>query len=219
MVARLRRNRESRAPGAVGLLLATLTGLLFFLVSSGIPAAGEESSPGDLEAMRAVALGLLGAEDYEGSIEMYREISRLAPEDPRSHYDLAGTLSFLRLYEEAVEPIETAMRLDPGNMQTREMASLIFLNLGRYEEAFAAMLENAELGDSTAMYSLVNMYEKGLGVTADQDRAVFWAERAAEHGHLGAMAIMEEAYRTGRFSRRIDPSRADQWAERLRKAE
>lgn len=154
-----------------------------------------------------------------GSIEVYREIARLTPDDPKSHYDLAGTLSFLRLYEEAVEPIKMAVRLDPDNVRTQEMAALIFLSLRRYEEAFVAMRKTAQSGESTAMFSLVNMYENGLGVTADQDKAVYWAERAAEHGHLGAMVIMEEAFRTGRFGRQIDLRVAEEWAKRLRDAE
>jgi TPR repeat protein len=158
-------------------------------------------------------------EDYERSIDVYREIARQTPDDPKSYYDLAGTLSFLRLFQEAVEPIKTAVRLDPENVRTQDMAAMIFLNLKRYEEAFAATLKSAELGESTAMYTLVNMYEKGLGVTADQDRAVYWAERAADQGHLGAMAIMEEAYRTGRLGRPIEPRLADEWTKRRRDAE
>jgi len=200
-------------------LVAWLAGLLLLYFLSGMPVEGAEVPTRDLEAMRALAFRLMWLEDYERSIEVYREIARQTPNDPKSHYDLAGTLSFLRRYEEAVEPVETAVRLDPDNVRTQEMAAMIFLNLKRYEEAFAATLKCAELGEATAMYTLVNMYEKGLGVTADQDQAVYWAEQAAEQGHLGAMAIMEEAYRTGRLGRPIDPRLADKWAKRLRDSE
>ena len=169
--------------------------------------------------MRILALELLQMEDYQGSIEMYRTITRRAPDDPKSHYDHAGTLAFLRLYDEAVDPIETAIRLDPNDVHAHEMAALIFSSLRRYDEAFAETLKSAELGETTAMYSLSNMYEQGLGVAADQDQAVYWAEQAAEHGHLGAMATLEQAYRTGRFDRPIDTKRADEWAKRLRDAQ
>ena len=209
----------SARPDSNHLLVARLAGLLLLCISSGIRVEGAEIPTRDLEAMRALAFRLMWLEDYERSIEVYREIVRQTPNDPKSHYDLAGTLSFLRLYEEAVEPAETAIRLDPDNVRTQEMAAMIFLNLRRYEKAFAATLKCAELGEATAMYTLVNLYEKGLGVTADQDQAVYWAERAAEQGHLGAMAIMEEAYRTGRLGRPIDPRLADKWAKRLRNTE
>ena len=169
--------------------------------------------------MRMLALELLRVEDYEGSIEMYRAITLRTPDDPRSYYELAGTLSFLRLYEEAIEPIQTAIRLDPNDVRKHEMAALIFSSLMRYDEAFAETLKAAELGETTAMFSLSSMYERGLGVPADQDRAVYWAEQAAEHGHLGAMATLEQAYRTGRFDRPIDTVRADEWAKRLRDSE
>lgn len=219
MALKPRRSRVSGGRESLCPLVAGLAGLLLLCLPSGMPAAGAENSPGDIEAMRVLAFELLWLEDYERSIEVYREIARHTPDDPKSHYDLAGTLSFLRLYEEAVEPITTAIRLDPDNVRMHEMAAMIFLSLRRYQEAFAAMLNSAELGESTAMYSLVDMYEKGLGVTADQDQAMYWAERAAEHGHMGAMVIMEEAYRSGRFGRRIDPKLADEWAKRLRDAD
>jgi TPR repeat protein len=211
--------RLSARPDSNRALIASLAGLLLLCFSSGMPVEGAEIPTRDLEAMRALAFRLMWLEDYERSIEVYREIARQMPNDPKSHYDLAGTLSFLRLYEEAVEPAETAIRLDPDNVRTQEMAAMIYLNLRRYEKAFAATLKCAELGEATAMYTLVNLYEKGLGVTADQDQAVYWAERAAEQGHLGAMAIMEEAYRTGRLGRPIDPRLADKWAKRLRDTE
>jgi TPR repeat protein len=209
----------SGKPDSVRWLIAGLGGLVLLFVSSGMHAEAAENTTQDVEAMRALAFKLMWVEDYERSIEVYREIARQTPDDPKSHYDLAGTLSFLRLYQEAVEPIEMAVRLDPENLRTQEMAAMIYLNLKRYDDAFAATRKCAELGESTAMYTLVNMYEKGLGVTADQDQAAYWAERAAERGHLGAMAIMEEAYRTGRFGRPIELKRADEWAKRLHDAE
>lgn len=198
---------------------AALAAVVMFIGASQFAAAATKNEPKGLATMRALALELLRVEDYERSIEVYVEITRHTPNDPKSYYDLAGALSFIKLYEEAVEPIRTAIRLDPDNVRAQEMAALIFLNLKRYEEAFAATLKSAELGEPTAMYSLVNMYEKGLGVKANQEQAAYWAERAAERGHLGAMAIMEEAYRTGRFERQVDPDLADAWAIRLRAAE
>ena len=213
-----RRPAETSVRGLRSLVTALILGAVVQVWGESA-AAAVENGPRGLVTMRALALELLRVEDYEGSIEVYLEITRHTPNDPKSYYDLAAALSFIRLYEEAVEPIQIAIRLDPDNLRAQEMAALIFLNLKRYEEAFAATLKSAELGEPTAMYSLVNMYEKGLGVKADQDKAAYWAEQAAEHGHLGAMAIMEEAYRTGRFGRTIDPKLAGAWARRLREAE
>ncbi len=180
--------------------------------------AASSSEPKGLETMRVVALELLRAQDYDRSIAVYREIARLTPQDPRSHYDLAATLSFIRRYEDAVPPIQAAIRLNPDDLRAQEMASLIYLNLRWYRQAFDATLKAAELGEPTAMYSLVNMYEKGLGVDADVDRAVFWAIKAAEGGQLGAMALMEKAHRSGRLRRRLDEVQANAWARRLREA-
>lgn len=195
-----------------------MLGTALCLMSENAPAASDPT-PAGLETMRALALRLLSVEEYERSVAVYREIAAQTPADAESHYDLAAALSFLQRYEEAAAPIEAAIRLAPDNLGIQEMAALIFLNLRWYKKAFDATLKAAELGEPTAMFSLVNMYEKGLGVAEDADRAVYWAVQAAEQGHLGAMALMEGAYRTGRFGRRVDVDRAEAWAERLRQAQ
>lgn len=196
--------------------------LLCAVVLLGFPGGPQGKTavePTGLQSMRAVALQLLRAQDYDRSIAVYREIVKHTPDDPRSHYDLAAALSFVRRYEEAAPPIRAAIRLNPDDLKAQEMASLIFLNLRWYEDAFEATLNAARLGEPTAMFSLVNMYEKGMGVTANPDRALYWALQAAENGHLGAMALMEQVYRRGRLGQRADDAKADAWAQRLREAQ
>ncbi|MDH3413863.1 MAG: tetratricopeptide repeat protein, partial [Gammaproteobacteria bacterium] len=99
------------------------------LFSSGGAQAASATEANGLETMRALALELLRAEDYDRSIEVYREIVRQTPDDATSQYDLAAALSFIRLYEEAAPPIRAAIRLEPDNLKAQEMASLIFLKL------------------------------------------------------------------------------------------
>lgn len=180
--------------------------------------AASATDPADLATMRALALELLRHQDYDRSIALYREIARQSPRDPESHYDLAAALSFVRRYEEAARPIGIAIRLAPEDLKAQEMAALIFLNLRWFEQAFQATLNAAKLGESTAMFSVVNMYEQGQGVEQDADEAVYWAVQAAERGHLGAMALMEEAYGSGRLGRTIDDEKARAWAKRLQEA-
>lgn len=200
-------------------LAPALLGAIVLLASPGVAQSATATEPKGLETMRAVALQLLRIQDYERSIAVYREILKHTPDDSRSHYDLAAALSFIRRYEEAAPPIRTAIRLNPDDLKAQEMASLIFLNLRWYEEAFEATLNAARLGEPTAMFSLVNMYEKGMGVTANPARALYWALQAAENGHLGAMALMEQVYRRGRLGQRADDAKADAWAQRLREAQ
>ncbi|HSS64194.1 MAG TPA: tetratricopeptide repeat protein [Gammaproteobacteria bacterium] len=199
-------------------VLLALALCLANLISGSDARAASATEPKGVESMRALALELLRAQDYDRSIAVYREIARQTPNDARSHYDLAAALSFVQRYEEAAPPIHAAIRLRPDDLEAQEMASLIFLKLRWYEQAFEATLRSAELGEPTAMFSLVNLYEKGLGVTANADKAVYWAIKAAEHGHLGAMALLEDAFRNGRLGRHIDEEKAEMWAKRLREA-
>ncbi len=200
-------------------MTAALLSAVILLGFPGGPQGTTAVEPKGLQSIRAVALQLLRIQDYDRSIAVYREIVKHTPDDPRSHYDLAAALSFVRRYEEAAPPIRAAIRLNPEDLKAQEMASLIFLNLRWYEDAFEATLNAARLGEPTAMFSLVNMYEKGMGVTANPARALYWALQAAENGHLGAMALMEQVYRRGRLGQRADDAKADAWAQRLREAQ
>lgn len=200
---------ERAAAPACAALLAALV--------AGAPSAGD--SPPGLEAMRELALELLRRGEYDDAVDAYRLIVEHGADDARSHYDLAAALAFLRRFDEAVAPAEAARRLSPDDARAHELSALVYLNLGDHASAFAATLAGARLGDATAMYSLVGMYGEGRGVAVDRDAAYRWAERAAESGHLGAMAWLARSNREGLNGRAVNPAEARHWDERLRAAE
>jgi len=199
-------------------LLAAATAA-FPAVASEEGAAAQSASavrqPAGLEEMRALARELVERADFERSIEVYREIARLTPEDPRSHFELASTLAFLRLYAQAVEPIEAAIRLAPDYLEAYRVAEIIYERLERFDEAVAVTLEAARLGDITAMYQLTYYYDEGIGVPADERKVLEWMERAASNGHVKAMTMMEEIYRDGLLGEPVDADRAARWARRV----
>lgn len=198
--------------------------LLLGLVIITVPAASQTLKPeppaGEtgLKTMRHLARDLVEAGYYRKSIEVYEEIARVRPDDARAQYDLAATLAFLREYPEAVPPVEAAIRLKPDYLQAYQLAEILYLNLKRYPDAFAAARKAADLGDITAMFELWVYYDEGRGVEADEQRAFQWLRRAATHGHVGAMKFMEKTYREGRYGQSVDPQKANLWAQRLRSA-
>lgn len=174
--------------------------------------------PDDLAVKRNLALALLIAGDYEESINLYRSITLIRPDDAGAQYDLASALGFIRMYDDAVEPIEAAIRLRPDHVESYRFAAIVYMNLGRKTDAARATIKSAELGETTSMYDLVQFYREGSGVEVDLKRALFWARRAADAGHIGAMALMTRVYLDGLYGEAPDETKVRDWAARERRA-
>lgn len=81
---------------------------------------------------------------------------------------------------------------------------------------YRKLVDAAEAGDPEAAWRLGRAYREGrAGGAPDALSAAVWFRRAAEAGHLGAMAELAEALRTGHGVRR-DPEEASRWAQALR---
>ncbi len=87
--------------------------------------------------LRHLARSLISVGDLEAAADVWRTIVTLRPDDAGAHYDLAGTLGFIRRYAEAAAPIEIAIRLAPGDIAARQAAAVIYFNSGRAVDAVA----------------------------------------------------------------------------------
>jgi len=189
------------------------TAWLATLLAGGACAAAQ--APSGIDEMRAFAREMMAAERYPDALAAYHTISEHAPDDDRAHYEYAASLAFLRMFPEAVAPIERALELSPRNTLYLELAALTYQQLQRLDAAFAVTLRGAEAGDIKAMYGVAGMYEYGRGVTASDADALAWLRRAAEAGHLGAMDAMARVYRDGLYGQAPDAPRAAAWTRRL----
>jgi uncharacterized protein len=66
-----------------------------------------------------------------------------------------------------------------------------------YATALTGFQELATQGNANAMNNLGLMYANGLGVTADQGKAVDWYNQAAGMGHIGAINNLGGMYEMG----------------------
>lgn len=178
-----------------------------------------EATPDEPTLLRLLARARVAAADFDGAIESYRALSLASPDDADAQYMLAGTLGFVRRYQEALAPIEAALRLEPEWLAAHRAAALLYAHAGKPEEAARATLASAERGEITAMYDLYLFYRDGIGVAADFARARHWAERAAEAGHLRAVSLMVRVYREGMLGAIPDEARARAWEDRARAEE
>lgn len=73
----------------------------------------------------------------------------------------------------------------------------------------------AAQGNAAGEWGLGQMYVKGEGVKKDLEQARSHIVRAAEKGHVDAVVLMMEAYRTGALGVAVDHAQADAWEVKL----
>jgi TPR repeat protein len=173
------------------------------------------ADPADLASRKNLALAYLSLNDDEGCFRTHTEIVAMAPDDPDSHYRFAAALMTFGHYGAAVPYARTALRLNPDDLATVQLAATLFEMTRNDDEAFAAFRRGAELGDPLLMVDLASAYTRGLGTVPDPAAAFLWFERAAQKGHVWAMVRVGEMYGKGQGVAR-DAARAAYWAERAR---
>ncbi|MGE0735795.1 MAG: tetratricopeptide repeat protein [Alphaproteobacteria bacterium] len=180
--------------------------------------AAIQSEPANIELRRALARAFSRNADYGGAAETYRDITLVAPQDPRGFYEYAAYLAFVRRYTDAVDPAEKAMALRPDNLPAYRLAAIVYSMVERPTDAFRVSLEAAKLGDSISMYEVAEYYADGTGTKVDPRRALEWMEKAAISGHVTAMDRMTEIYLDGKLGAPVDGKKAELWATRAYKA-
>lgn len=178
-----------------------------------------EAAPGDLDLQRVLARAYIEIGDFASAVDVYEAIAKAKPDDFGALYDLSGALGFVRRYEESSRVLKRMIALEPGNVETHKALAITYLQLDLPEDAFAETRAAAELGEPVAMYDMFIYLRDGFGTVRDPARAVEWAERAAEAGHLKAMAKLIEIYQQGLMGRAVDDEKAVKWARRLHERE
>lgn len=84
----------------------------------------------------------------------------------------------------------------PSNSEPIDQATKAYLD-GAYPRAFALFQPLAKQGNVSAQYRLANLYADGLGVTADQQKAVYWLRQAADGGYRRAAVDLGNRYASG----------------------
>jgi uncharacterized protein len=81
---------------------------------------------------------------------------------------------------------------------------------GNLPLAFKEFRAAAEKGEADSQYNLALMYEKGIGVPADEKEAVVWYRRSAEQGNSNAQFNLGVMYENGRGCA-VDFAQAHLW--------
>jgi TPR repeat protein len=76
--------------------------------------------------------------------------------------------------------------------------------------AFEEFRESAEQGNNDSQFNLGLMYERGIGVEKDEQKAITWYRKAAEQGNPNAQFNLAVLYENGRGSA-VDFAQANHW--------
>ena len=177
-----------------------------------------EQNADDPKVLKLLAKTLIEHGAFAEASEVQGTIAQLRPNDWAAQYDYAGTLGFVRRYNDAIAPIKRAIALRPDHIPSYQSAALIFTMMGRHAEAVPQTRKAAELGSSVAMFDMVRYYAEGLGVEKSDAEAFRWTKQAAENGHLLAMREMIEIFLEGRYGQAPNDTKAVNWATRHRAA-
>jgi len=180
--------------------------------------AAIKADPGSKALRRRLGFAYLEADLFTESISALRVVTQRWPNEWQGHFDLASVYGFLQAYPSAVAPIEAAIQIEPDNLQSLMLATIIFRNVRRDERVFRIALKAARLGERDAMFMTSYHYESGVGTKNDLVQARYWVEKAAAAGHVAAMDQMTKAYLHGEMGFKPDARKAEVWAARARKA-
>ena len=180
--------------------------------------AAIKANPNSKSLRRRLGYAYLEADMFDASIKAFRAVTTRWPNDWQGQFDLASVYGFLQAYPSAVAPIEAALRIEPNNLQSLMLATIIFRNVRRDDTVFRLALRAAGLGERRAMFLTSYHYELGVGTKKDLAKARHWLERAAAAGHVGAMDELTKGYLNGAMGFKPDARKAEFWATRARKA-
>jgi tetratricopeptide (TPR) repeat protein/tRNA A-37 threonylcarbamoyl transferase component Bud32 len=122
------------------------------------------------ERYQVHAITALAKDDYETAVTSYRELTKLFPEDPDVHLNLAQSLEELGTMPEAIEAYETVVELAPGYGAAILGLGRSYVVSGRLDDAIqtleGAIERKAFEGDLEALglvYSILGVAHRDLG--------------------------------------------------------
>ena len=87
-------------------------------------------------------------------------------------------------------------------------------NKSKYKNAFPAFLHYAEKGDAEMQYYLGVCYENHRGTKTDKKAALYWIEKSAEAGYVGAQRSLASDYSVGALGLKKDKEKAFFWQKK-----
>jgi TPR repeat protein len=103
------------------------------------------------------------------------------------------------------------------NMDIQKKCALDAFDASNYEQALSLMLPIAEAGDIEIMCNVGTIYQLGLGVPRNLEKAVYWLEKAALQGNALAAHNLGTLYMTCLPDWPQDPELSEKWRALSRK--
>jgi TPR repeat protein len=86
----------------------------------------------------------------------------------------------------------------------------MYYSAGLYTQATEMAIQAANKGEPFTQFLLAKIYEQGLGVAQDKDKAAYWAKQSAAQGYYPGICVLGRYYLTGTGVQQ-DLIEADKW--------
>jgi len=150
-------------------------------------------------------------EQFPQAVETYRSVAELAPDEAaKSAAQIIDTYRQARDYSKAEQEAEAAYKKYPGDRTVRMMRASLLADLGRTEEAAAAIKQLLDGKDDRNVYlALAQVYDKGKKFTeesqaldaaeklstADDDKETVYFLRGAMYEKMQKLDLAEAEFR------------------------
>ena len=161
------------------------------LVVCGCRPGAVQNPEQQLAELKATAAAAREAQRYNDAYIAYKQAAELAPDDFDVAYGLAETNTRLRNEVEAIDWVNTALRLQPDNQDALELKGRLYLSVGRLPEAIGVLEQVvAKHPDHTLAWLNLSAAYHSSGRAQDALAAVLRAvksapDRAVPHFALG----------------------------------
>lgn len=123
------------------------------------------------------AVALRRQNDYYGAIKELRKVIEISPDYADGYFALGTYLMVTRQFDEAIENMESALRLRPDDANIRQNLSLCYSELRQYDKAYTILAPAflANMSDETLASSMVSLFVS-MGADAAQQSLFDQAE-------------------------------------------
>jgi len=105
----------------------------------------EDMEPGDLRTIDALAQALYSSDQFDEALKQYKELAEADPENNAPLIRIAEIQRRQGKYEDALNTIEKALKIDPTSLEAGYNEGLLLDVLGRFDEAAQAYQKMVDL--------------------------------------------------------------------------
>ena len=139
----------------------------------------------------------LNQKKFDEAIAFFTENLNNNPKDPDAHYQLSLALTYAERYDEAMEMIDKAIQLKPGEQRYPDLKSQISARMQNVaiQKAQEALNKGSELLDSGDASGALVKFQEAVALLEQEKQSIVWRQIGKTQAKLNHPDAAEEAYK------------------------